>query len=298
MENFNSIVELIFPKYRLAILIVFVPAFAVWLFFVPWKYGFYSPFIHVGYGSSSFGNLLVSFILFLSSVALLGFSRKLFVKPWYRLFLLVLTNCAVVSNFSFIASYFPKVEDIGKYEGTIYVLTESQFFTESSPYEEVVLTKFKWGAVPVSVGLGQTHYDLKLVFDKKMHLVSLARESILDYDPLVYTDSLPPRAFWEDAEFEGKRYYLAYVCNQDPENRYRCIYTYTVYRCELDNTSCSQLPFQYIVKNFQAEEIIVERDNKTNTINIYLEDRVSVLIFSDGDHPRCYVDGCEILPSP
>ncbi|MEW5940022.1 MAG: hypothetical protein AB1750_10195, partial [Chloroflexota bacterium] len=158
---------------------------------------------------------------------------------------------------------------------------------------------WKWGSIPITVHVPPSHYHVKLVYDEKMKLVSVVEKSWDDSESLLYTDSLPPRTFWEDLEFEGKRYYLAYVCNPNPENKYDCIATYTLYQCELDNTSCVPLPFQYTEQDHQVEEIVMERDNTTNNVKVsFYWDGITTLIFSYGDHPRCYVEGCEILNTP
>jgi hypothetical protein len=258
-------------------------------------------FVPLGSGSYSGGNFLLGLILFVLCIVFTFLAKKIMPRLWIGLTFLILAGYLGALNFSYAVKYFPSVEDIANYDGTIYVITNSDsLFYDTRPRNQDVLTKLKWKIIPVSVSLPPSNYHLKLAYDEKKHLVSVVEDkSLWDYKPLMYTDSMPPRvyAFWVDpTEFEGKLYYLTYVCNPNLKNLYECIDTYRIYQCELDNTLCTPLPFQY-TENSQIQEMLIERDNRTNNINIYFSlgwNGESTLI---GDNPRCYVDGCEILPS-
>jgi len=70
-------------------------------------------------------------------------------------------------------------------------------------------------------------------------------------------------------------------------------YTDILYEWNLDYTGCDPLLIQYTGNN--DESLDLEVDEIANEVN--LADQFSyheTLIFSDGLHPRCYVNGCTI----
>lgn len=69
------------------------------------------------------------------------------------------------------------------------------------------------------------------------------------------------------------------------------IYTSTVYECDLDYTSCDPLPVQYSATS--DTWIYLTANEDTDEINAY--NFYDVPIFTYGEHPVCYVDGCVIL---
>jgi hypothetical protein len=73
--------------------------------------------------------------------------------------------------------------------------------------------------------------------------------------------------------------------------------TYTLYECDLSFKSCDTLLIQYT--QFDTRDFLVlEADETANEVKLYEEDFETddvKLIFAYGEHPRCYVEGCEIL---
>ena len=70
------------------------------------------------------------------------------------------------------------------------------------------------------------------------------------------------------------------------------IYTYTLYKCKLDYTACNPLPIYYTT-DFEYFTYL-EANEISNEINLF-DSYDDTLIFTWGEHPRCYVEGCEIL---
>ena len=70
-----------------------------------------------------------------------------------------------------------------------------------------------------------------------------------------------------------------------------------IYQCELDNTGCAPLPFQYTGED---EIAYLEFNEATQEYEFYVWPDIGdeILVYSFGDHPRCYAEGCEILGQP
>lgn len=84
--------------------------------------------------------------------------------------------------------------------------------------------------------------------------------------------------FFEDIECEG------YFCRT---------YIYNLNRCNLDYKGCEPLPIQYtasydITPSWEANETKQE-------ISLYDDYDNETIIFTYGERPRCYADGCELL---
>jgi hypothetical protein len=125
--------------------------------------------------------------------------------------------------------------------------------------------------------------------------------TLLGFPGLTFTDGDHPRSYTGAGGQLGDHiYYLSDECNNfnNEKGYYDCeSYTYTLYECDLNNKSCNSLPVQY-THNDNRNYLWLEPDETTNEINIYEEDFETddvVLIFTYGEHPRCYVEGCEIL---
>jgi hypothetical protein len=110
-----------------------------------------------------------------------------------------------------------------------------------------------------------------------------------------YAYGNPPRYYDYPERIGDELYYLAYYRLSEAEIPYQ--YTWMLYRCNLDNTDCVRLPFQYT----GDEDFItaLEFNEATQEINLFFHyypyDENPTLIYTYGEHPRCYVEGCEIL---
>jgi len=107
---------------------------------------------------------------------------------------------------------------------------------------------------------------------------------------LEYTYGTYPRYYDYPAQLNGHLYYLSY-----PEDfTYYKPTIFSLYECKLDNTSCKKLPIQYMGKGRSKETIA---DEITGEIKVFIDDQwgQDTLVFTWGENPRCYVEGCEIL---
>lgn len=106
---------------------------------------------------------------------------------------------------------------------------------------------------------------------------------------LLYSHGDSSRSYDYPEELDGYLYYLAKHYTSSGG-----IAFYTIYRCNPDSTSCNKLPFEY-----QGSGRIpkLEINDQTGVISLYSLEALDqyVLIFTWDEHPRCYVEGCEIL---
>ncbi len=150
--------------------------------------------------------------------------------------------------------------------------------------------------------------DMHILVDDKSHEVSLIRntpDSNLPY-ALAYTFwGQNSRTYWENAgKLENHIYQMSWECNRQLLNgSYRCgVYTFILYECNLDYIGCHALPLKYTLKyNTSAASYLYfsweanESEHEISLYSGYYGESDRLLIFTYGDHPRCYVLGCEIL---
>jgi hypothetical protein len=280
----------------------FISIIILFIIYIGWLW--LTPPLHslISYSRRNYFNGLILALIYSVFIVSVG---KIKSSSCFGKIFLVLTIFFGFLNFLYIANYFPSIRDIAKYNGKIYVLTHNRDFLESPNWDQYQVTKWKLGIFPETFILDRKSGKWKFVYDEKTQLVSIATMITADYERLLYMDSEPPVNFdYSSATvFEEKMYYLTYVCDQN------CVYvcaqycpteeTHKVYQCELDNTSCTPLPFQYTGDVFEISSI--ERDRATDNIDVYfylVSSSEAVLIYSDGTNPRCHIDGCEILVSP
>lgn len=117
---------------------------------------------------------------------------------------------------------------------------------------------------------------------------------------LIFTDSNPPRTYEEYYDdFMGYRFYKTVDCTEWEKTAkgydYCIVYRLTVFECELDNTDCVPIA-QYLGEESKS---YFEISDTAGEMNLFVftvgEDK---LVYSYSDHPRCYLEGCEILSQP
>jgi len=136
----------------------------------------------------------------------------------------------------------------------------------------------------------------RIIVDEQNNEVSL-----LGFFGLVYTDGENPRSYDQPAsEFKDHIYQFSDSCNNfnNEKGYYSCeSYTYQLNECDINYKSCISLPIQYTVQDYGIL-LIIEGNEETDEISAYndWDDNPNrTLIFTYGEHPRCYVEGCEIL---
>jgi hypothetical protein len=111
------------------------------------------------------------------------------------------------------------------------------------------------------------------------------------FERLEFTYGAQSRYYDYPAQLNSHLYYLAYNRNIEPK-----LTTFWLFKCNLDNTSCVQLPIMYEGTGY-LRYTKLNIDEKTSEISVYIDDEIGqdTLIFTWGENPRCYVQGCEIL---
>ena len=125
--------------------------------------------------------------------------------------------------------------------------------------------------------------------------------SLLGFFGLVYTDGENPRSYDQPgSEFKDHIYQFSSSCNNFNNDKgcYSCdSYTYLLYKCGTNYKSCVSLPVQYTSQDFDTF-LVIEGNERTNEISVYddWDDNPNrALILTYGEHPHCYIEGCEIL---
>lgn len=182
----------------------------------------------------------------------------------YASVLLLAVNCFNISN------YMPDVLDTINFDGGKYYLTHNVGIKE---IDENYLQYTKWtGIFTYQVyKLGNIPYGNKFFIDNKTNEVSI----INSFDSeLIFTDSIPPRYYdFGPVQLGNHRYYASskYVKDISCYGGFTCqVLTYTLYECEVDNTGCRLLPFEYTTGD-SAGYSILEVNEATNEINFYLD---------------------------
>ena len=136
----------------------------------------------------------------------------------------------------------------------------------------------------------------KIIVDGNKNEVSL-----LGHSGLIYTDGEVPRAYAQGAavvQLGNFIYLLSEKCNNFNHEKgyWSCeTYTYRLYECDLDYKSCNPLAIQYTDKYILYP--VLEGNEELSEIELYndYKEDGGTLIFTYGEHPRCYVEGCVIM---
>lgn len=195
-----------------------------------------------------------------------------------------------ILNSWYITIYMPRLIDAAKYNETVYYLVSYPKAIDI-PWRTVnQLSKWHGFLNYETLYMDDWAWKGRLFYDKKTNLVNVVAV-FDDRSYLLYTDDTPSRYYEHDSrQLENHLYYVSsqcWYCKASP---------YTMYECELDNTSCVRLPFRYTGK---GEFDYLEVNEKTKEIDFYiwLGSDDDVLVYSYGVQPRCYVEECEILES-
>ena len=223
-------------------------------------------------------DLAVKILLFSVCLLLLGANGQ-----YLRIHIPQLRATAVCSGTRyFISQYVPFLDEqwnfyqLSKWRGVFY---ESHFF-----------------------GLtGGTSY--RIVCDTEKKEVDFVN-NYSDLERLRFTDGEHPRSFDQTAmaKLKGHLYFLS-ISTSIPETCGEGIYncyldTYTLYQCSLDYTACEPLPIHYTTDDSRGFREL-KADRKSGEIHLFVEPMdsdVKILIFTYGENPRCYAEGCSIDP--
>jgi len=211
-----------------------------------------------------------------------------------RILVFITTLPVLGLNILYYVNYFPTVVDKAEFKNFKYYIV-SLYNMDYHPYFSFYKCE-KWSLHCKNLyGSYIWERTLHIFIDKANNEVS-----IMQGEPLsrfIYTDSQNSR--WYEGYSEQLKnhiYQIAVNSISEPCESQSCdIYTYTLYECKTDYTFCNPTSMRYTI----SDEIFMylEVNKATNEINLY-ESYDDTLIFTYGEHPRCYVEGCEILEEP
>ena len=233
-----------------------------------------------------FGLILLSTYGFIIGMLKLS-QNHLFIKA---LFLLMAIFFLAV-NAVLVLFYLPRLQASAHFGKTTYYITSNLPFLECCGYHQ--FTEWQGFLRYESSFFGYNVPQLKFIYDEKMNEVSLVDVSE-GSEQLYMTLGEHSLSYAGYAQLDTHLYYISTVCNLD-EERLCGTWTYILYQCELDNTLCTRLPIEYTGDD---RSVNLKTNGVTEEIEFYLESYFSdarELIFTYGEHPRCFVEGCSIV---
>lgn len=280
MEKIKTGIKWTFKNFFLISTVIFAVLYIRWFLLLPSK-----PFLM---GVTAW--ILTNLVLILANRFA---NNKTFLKILFVTISSFLFAIASVVATAIIIFSHPKVLDSGIYNGTFYYLVATH--NDSTTYSPDHHQLTKWhGFFRFESHYVYFVYDrVRFFYDKKTRIVN-----IVTYDEekakewLVFGDADPPRYYTlRGTRSEKYRFYPTVDCIAwEP---YTCMaYKHMIYQCELDNTGCTPLPFQYIGKD---EYAYIEFNEETQEFEFFVGPDDEILVYSFGKNPRCHVEGCEIL---
>jgi hypothetical protein len=163
---------------------------------------------------------------------------------------------------------------------------------------------FHCEATPFWEDAGVTFKPLHLMIDKTHNNeVNVTYAGADGITRLIYTNNTPNLNYDDPVQLGNQFYYLVYFHNPEPRSS-----TYMLYQCNLDNTGCFRLPFEYLVikvENYTGyDSIEAEANESTNEIKVIFKKDFDIstmkfaeetLIFTYNGQSHCYVEDCKIL---
>ena len=198
------------------------------------------------------------------------------------------------ANILYIKMYYPSLGETAEFKGFKYY----EVLTADLDYHGLVLFyKCKKWSFDCQILYGD--YSLTgtaIIIDEQQNEVSWFETG---FQRLLITDGENFRGYTGlSTQSQGHEYQISDRCNKfgDRYGSYHCeSYTYALYQCNLEYKACKPLPIQYTNNFYVYLDLIV--NDETNELELYENygEKYEERIFTYGEHPRCYVEGCEIL---
>jgi len=103
---------------------------------------------------------------------------------------------------------------------------------------------------------------------------------------LDFTYGDQPRSYMDKLEWADSDYYLAYFHDYGAQHS---TFSFMLYGCEKDSTTCSRLPFRYDTQGLPYGDLEVDEEN--GEVSVLIRDE---LIYTYGNSPKCHVEGCSL----
>ena len=225
----------------------------------------------------------------------------IFIRGKISIFANLLVFLFFVISILYYKNFLSSILDRVEYAGVQYYITYSQ--EPFDGWQDYHITARKGLFQYNSHGLGMVSVgdDLKLKYDTTINKMTVVETEGLAGGEIIFSIEEENPLFYEAVEeLDNYVYYLFSSCRQigvDCQNR-----IYFLYKCELDNTYCKQLPFMYDGK-FGGYSSKLIKHEAASEMEIYFEpyfdrEQKEVLIYSYGREPRCYVEDCYISKMP
>jgi len=241
-------------------------------------------------GDETVGNFIAGLVLFsiftLLSVGVNALNKSRGLPFWIFISLLF---PVFVANIVYLMTFYPQVNAMQK------VGVYKYYISSSLDWDVHGLTSFykckNWSLTCYRLYSSYGLSGAELLVNETNNEVSL-----LGFGELMVTDGEPPKYYiGVSGQLGNKLYILSWDWVEDSDcGGYSCrSYVYTLNTCNLDRTACNPLPIRYtetydITPHWETNEI-------TKEISLYDDGEDGDIIFTYGEHPRCYTNGCEIL---
>jgi hypothetical protein len=225
-------------------------------------------------------------------------------KDWSVILVNVLSTPIFLFPVCAFDMYYPTITDTAILDGYKYILADTVIRDyDNRPMQGIY--RCEESTLNCELLAENQGGGLNVVVDRKSHVINLVRTrwDSDSYD-LVFSFGKNSEMSWQDeaGRFGNHIYQMTWKCNNPHQiNKYSLDcdnYTYALYECDLDFTGCHPLPMKYTSLN-RDEYFTWEVDKNINQINLYSNfndtEPEKFLVLTYGDHPQCYVDGCQLL---
>lgn len=264
------------------LVIILVGIYLYWLITVPMEFSNEDEI----FGNFTFGLIILS-IYILLTIGVIALYKFQTLRLWVSLSLLF----PLAVNIAYLTTFYPGKLEVAEIRTDKYYAFESYDWDIHSLFSFYKCKKWSFECHRLYGSYGIT--APKLVVDKAKNEVNLINSFQL---LALVADGENPEYFTGFPERMGdKLYTLSYDSIEAIGcDGYSCRkFIYTLYTCNMDFTDCHPLPLQYTETQDIDPYWVADENNRE--ISLYDEEDNGDIIFTYGEHPRCYVDGCKIL---
>jgi hypothetical protein len=242
--------------------------------------------------SVGFGLLVVNAILaFIFSLA--------YQRLEFKAVLIIVDFTLVAINGQYLDIHMPRMIISANCNGATYFVTDNTpFLDEQWPYR--VMSKWAGAKYKYSYSWYLGNQPDTIICDggKK-------ETNFIGFGNLLFTDGEDKRSyvFGASAKFREHRYFLSdewiVPVSCTSEQFWMCSTNiYTLYECDLDYTGCHPLPITFKGGGANIYHLTVDKEATEITLIEesveYSGDGDETIVFTYGENPRCFVDGCSI----
>lgn len=266
--------------------------FIIFIFLYIWWFRL-NPIVF-GPGEQANTPLIFGIILLIVYGFIIGLLRLSQNHRFIKALFFIIATFVLAINAVFMFFYIPRLKVSAQYGKTTYYITSNLPFLECCGYLQ--FTKWEGIVHYESYFYGYNMPQVKFIYDKKTDEVSLVDVSD-GFERLYETFGESHRSYEGYAKLENYLYYSSAKCNRNEDGLCET-WTYILYQCDLDNTSCSVLPIEYTTA--MNGSVTLQANESSKEIVFYFDllftaDDNGTLIYTYGQSPHCFVDDCSIV---